>query len=84
MRLAITLFATVATISTFTQAQSNTLQPDRNQTLRTKLGSNDYGLTDAACDIRGDAFVTVYDTSVEMPGSEARLHGFRNLYPLLV
>ncbi len=73
MRLAITLFATVATISIFTQAQSNTLHPDRNQTLRTKLGSNDYGLTDAACNMRGDAFVTVYDTSGEMPADRPLL-----------
>jgi len=47
MRLAIVLFATVTVIATFTQAQNDTLHQDRSQTLRTKLGVHDYGLTDA-------------------------------------
>src|ERR1700739_2307430 len=62
MRLALVLFATVAVIATFTQAQNGTLHQDRSQTLHAKLGVHDYGLTDAACDPQGDAFVTVYAT----------------------
>ena len=73
MRLAITLFATVATISTFSQAQSSTLHQDGRRTLVAKLSSNDYGLADAACDMYGNAFVTVYDTSGESPADRPLL-----------
>jgi hypothetical protein len=67
MRFAIVLNCLVLATSGLSQAQSKTLHQEQNHVMNASLGGNDWGLADAACDAKGNVFVTAWNPEGEGP-----------------
>ncbi len=73
MRFAIVLFCLVVATSGLSRAQSRTLHQEQSQVVNATLGTNDWGLADAACDAKGNVFVTVWNPEGEGPADRPLL-----------
>jgi hypothetical protein len=73
MRFAIVLYCFALVSSVLSRAQNKALHQEQSQVMNASLGTNDWGLADAACDAKGNVFVTAWDPEGEGPADRALL-----------
>ena len=73
MRFTILLYCFALATSALSRAQSKTLHQEQNQVMNASLGTNDWGLADAACDAKGNVFVTAWNPEGECPADRPLL-----------
>jgi hypothetical protein len=73
MRFTILLYCFALATSALSRAQSKTLHQEQSQVMNASLGTNDWGLADAACDAKGNVFVTAWNPEGEGPADRPLL-----------